>query len=95
MRNFINKLDQTIFFIPGIFCIPIGGVYQGYECVIKSNSKSYYEHLIHLSINVVKGSIYGGILGTLWPISISSFIIWNALKYSNNLDFEIKYKNLN
>ena len=73
-----QHVDPGLFFVPGLAGIPIGALYGGYNAVAHSKHKCMMINAAQFGVQTLGGSLIGGLLGTVWPISATAF----ALSYA-------------
>lgn len=95
MKMAIKNVEAAHFLLPGLIGMPIGGLYGGYHIMnhfvmTENKHKCPGVNATHVSFGCVFGAVVGGILGTIWPISISAYILTNTLQYANTTDYPYK-----
>ena len=76
-NRIFTKINPNIFFIPGLFGAPVGAVAGGYHAFKNSGNKNLFEDISVFTMCVATGSVVGGIVGTIWPISFTTFVLVN------------------
>ena len=80
-KPLIKKLDPAIFFIPGLIGLPLGAVGGAYHGLTDTQyNKNLVSHVSYFTACIVGGSVIGGILGTIWPISFTSMALISTFK---------------
>ena len=86
IKNKLRNIDPGILFVPGLIGVPFGAVYGGYLDLNDESrkNKKMTSQVAGFTVSVVAGSILGGIMGSIWVVSLPSYLIINILAYSKD-----------
>jgi hypothetical protein len=62
---------SCFYFLPVFISIPIGGIIGGYDGFKETKHKSLDTNIFITTLGIMNGLSIGGLLGLIWPISIS------------------------
>ena len=71
------------FFIPGLIGMPLGAVSGGYHGLTTTNNPNLVSRVVNFTMCIAGGTVIGGIVGTIWPISVTSYVTTKAYFYIN------------
>jgi len=67
-------INRSLYFIPALIGIPIGGIIEGYDGFIKSKDSTLADNTAHTCFGIVLGVYKYGFLSLAWPITFPVLI---------------------